>query len=288
MSDKRRGELSLLTAAILYGFFGVLAKIIRFDIPIFYQSWVRNFFATILLVALMVLLKKGKRVERKDIKWFFLRTFCGFVSFISLYSAFTGVDIGTAYFSFYAATVVSGFIVGRMFFGERVKRTAIFSLILSVIGLSLIFTARYNTERIYFIALAFLSGLVLPGWNIFSKKISHSYSNLQCNVIDSIFAAILPLIMSLILHERWTPIQLNVVWAEIFFLGLMFVAVGFLIVYGFKHVKAQEGTLILLFEVIAGMLFAYLFFHEAVSLQSFIGGAMIMGAIILRNYTDEV
>ena len=125
MKTKYKGEFALLSAAILYGFFGVFSKIISFHLPIFYQSWVRNVFAVMVLGIAMLILKNCKPVASKDHIWFFLRSVCGFISFIGIYVAFTGLDIGTTFFLSYAASVVGGYVLGVIVFKEKLTRNGI-------------------------------------------------------------------------------------------------------------------------------------------------------------------
>ena len=126
-----------------------------------------------------------------------------------------------------------------------------------------------------------------PGWSAFSKKISATYSNLQLNLIDSLYAAVFPFAISLFIHELWVPIEFNALWISTFFLGLMFVVNGLLIVYGFSKVSVQTGSIILLFEIIAGISFGYLFFQESLSLMGLVGGSFIVGAIVIRSFNKE-
>lgn len=69
-------------------------------------------------------------------------------------------------------------------------------------------------------------------------------------------------------------------------MGLMFNVTAFLVVYGFKKVTVQAGILILLFEIIAGIFFGYIFFKEIPTSGSIFGGALIIASIFLRS-TEE-
>jgi len=54
-------------------------------------------------------------------------------------------------------------------------------------------------------------------------------------------------------------------------------------VYGFKRVEAQIGSLILLFDIVIGIILGYLIFKESISFMAMIGGSLILVAIILPN-----
>lgn len=287
MTNKRKGELSIWTAALLYGSFGVFSKLISFQLPVFYQSFVRNVFAILIIGSLMFFFKKWKKVLRKDIKWFSLRSVFGFISFIGIYFAFTKLDIATTYFLTYAASAVVGYLLGVFIFKERLTKQTIISLILALSGLFFIYKVNINIKTFPYIILALISGFAGPGWNVFSKKISSSYSNLQLNFIDSIFAAALPLFVSIFIHETWVPVVFNQIWIVTFLFGLMFIINGLLIVYGFSKIKAQEGIIILLFEIISGVIFGYLFFKTIPSLGSIIGGCFIISSIFIQSYFSK-
>lgn len=284
---KQKGELALLSAAFLYGFFGVFSKIINFHLPIFYQSWVRNIFAVMVLGIALLIYKKWKPVAWKDHIWFFLRSVCGFISFIGIYIAFTGLDIGTTYFLSFAASVVAGYMLGIIVFKEKLTGNGILSFVLALIGLIFVYRVNINPQTLPFVCLAVISGLAAPGWSAFSKKISSIYSNLELNVIDSLYAALFPFVISLFVREPWVPIEFNAVWISTFFFGLMFIINGLLIVYGYSKVSVQTGSIIMLFEIVAGIALGYLFFHESLSPVGLIGGSFIVGAIVIRSLHKE-
>ena len=287
MKDKQKGESALFSATILYGFFGIFSKLINFQLPIFYQAWVRNVFAFIVLGVVMILFKKWKPISLKDNVWFFFRSACGFVSFIGMYVAFTKLDIGTTYFLSYAASIVAGYVLGIFLFKEKITRYGILAFVLSLMGLILVYKVDINSATFRYIVLAVLSGLASPGWGAFSKKISSTYYNLELNFIDSLYAAAFPFVISLFIHEQWVPISFTKIWIYTFLFGLMFIVNGLLIVYGYSKVEAQTGTIILLFEIIVGIILGYVVFHQVPPLGGFIGGGIILGAILLRSFNKE-
>lgn len=89
------------------------------------------------------------------------------------------------------------------------------------------------------------------------------------------------------MHEQAIPIALNTVWVVTLLMGLMFLITAFLVVYGFTKVSAQAGILILLFEIIAGIFFGYIFFHQIPTLVTIVGGLLIFTSILLRNSEPE-
>lgn len=288
MSNKYKGELAIFAAALLYGLFGVFSRLISFSIPLFYQQWVRNIFALFIILILIMFFRGWKKLERQDIKWFVLRSTCGLIGFVGAYVAFTKISIGTTYFVAYASAAICGYLVGKFMFGEKLDKVSIISLIFALIGLILIYAVNFNTHNAIYLLGALAAGVTTPGWTAFSKKISGTYSNLQLNFMDALYTTLVPFTISLILREKWVPITFSLIWVEVFLFAAMFMVIGFLIVYGFRYVEAQTGTLILLFEIIAGVILAYIFFKETVPLQSLGGGALIILAIAVQTRKLEL
>ncbi len=287
MTEKTKGELAIVVAAMLYGFVGVFSRLINFQIPLYFQQWVRNLFAVAVFGMLLLVTKDWKKIQKNDMKWFFLRSICGFVSFVTIYIAFNFISFSTNYFVSYAAATIMSFAIGSFLFGERMNKVKWIALFMSVAGLYLIYAIAFKPNTSIYIGLSFLGGLASAGWDTLSKKISGTYSNIQLNFFDFTFAATLPFIISLILKEKWTPISFTTPWIATFFFGIMYIATGILMVYGFKRVEAQIGSVILLLDVVIGTLLGFFIFKEDVSLTALIGGAMILSAIILPKVIPQ-
>lgn len=283
MSNNQKGIVALFASATLYGFFGVFSRIISFNIPFFYQTWLRNLGVIVIIAIPLLILKSWKKIKKGDLKWFVLRSLAGFVSFIGTYFSFNNISFGTVYFIYYASSTICGFMLGKILFEEKINRIKIFAFTLSIIGLYLVYQETARLEKSVFTLVVFIAGFAGAGWNIFSKKISGDYSNIQINFIDTVFAWLLPFVFSVFLKERWAIPTYNNVWFATALFGLLFLTTGFLMVYGFKYVEAQKGSLIMLFDVILGIFFGYLFFKEVPSLISIFGGGLILLAIILPN-----
>ncbi len=284
---KYKGELALITSGILYGFVGVFTKLINFQIPLFYQAWVRNAFAVCVVYLLMLRFGKWKKVSKTDFKWFFLRSVAGFIGFVGIYISFTKLDIGTTYFFNYAGSILMGYVLGIFLFKERLTRSSVIALMLGFIGLFFIYRVNISVEKSPYVFLAFISGIAGAGWGVFSKKLSASYDIFQVNFVDTAYAALFPFIVSLYLREPWIPIAVSPLWVQTFLFAFLFICTGYLTVYGFSRVDAQTGMIILLIEIVAGITFGYLFFKEMISIGGVIGGIFIVAAMVIRGFSKE-
>jgi drug/metabolite transporter (DMT)-like permease len=93
------GFASLLSATFIYGFFGVLARVIGLNC-LFFTRLGKESFPTVILAVFVLLLRKWVPVKQKDVKWLLLRTFGGLVGFFGSFIAFLYIPFGTTYFVF--------------------------------------------------------------------------------------------------------------------------------------------------------------------------------------------
>ena len=247
----------------------------------------RNIAGTLILLIVIASVGKWKSVRRKDYIWIFLRSICGMVAFFGAFVPIMYLPIGTFYFISYAGITIGGYILAKFLFKEEITFIKLVSLILALAGLYFIYSINVETLSLVYVFIAFVGGVGVSGWNILAKKISHHYSALQLNFIDYSMYVFYTLVISIILHETWSfPIVNNAWMAQLGFVA-MFLITGQLIIYGFKYLDAQIGSLVLLLEILFGTLFAYLFFKEAVSIMTMMGGALIVIAIVLPEVIVE-
>lgn len=281
MKKDLQGILALVGATCIYGLFPVMVRLAGFSMPFFFQNASRLLVAFLVFLAGVILFKKWKKVKRADYKWFILRAVAVFLAFSFFTLSLNFIPIGTTLFSFYAGSTVVGYLIGAFFFHEKLTSKKVFSLILAIVGLLMIYSLDIKAEKALYVAMAFASGSFTAIWNIFSKKVVETYHSFQLNLIDNAIAGVLALVVSLVLREQWITPSLSFVWAMNVLFGLGIVATDMLIVYGFSRLEAQIGSLIMLTEVLFAIAFGFLFFRESVTLITLFGGSIILAAIII-------
>lgn len=286
MPSQLRAALALLTATFLYSFFGVLTRIMGFELPIFYASFTRDVAGAAILLVPLLLASRWQRVASADWKWLVLRATGGVFGFLGSYYAFYHLPLGTAYFIFYGGSTIFGFISGALLFGEKVSRLEAFSLAISLLGLVLLYSVGgVASDLVKYVIWAFAGGMGAAVWNTFSKKISGSYSSTQLNGLDFTVFAVIMLLLSLLNQENWVAPAFNLTWLANLLFVLMFVVTGQLMIYGFKHLDAQKGSLIMLLEVVFGAVVGWLLYQEALSAGALLGGMLILlGASLPQLY----
>jgi len=276
------GSLCILAATIIYAGFGVLSRIVGFSIPLFYQNVTRNLFAAFILGVIILLHKKQtwKKMTTKAWKIVFVRAIIGSSSFLLFFYTMNHMEIGLTYFLYYAANTIGGYVLGSLFFKERITPIKWIALVLAFVGLFFIYMINLSHVQPLLVGMAILSGLLVSCWFIIVKKLE-GYSAIQINFLDLAFPIIWYTIASLLFKETWSIPQFTPVWIASLFYGACFVITGLLIVYGFKKTEAQIGSLIMLAEIPIATLLAYLVYHESITLLTTLGGLLILVAMTL-------
>lgn len=202
------------------------------------------------------------------------------VSIVLLYITFNNLSIGTSYFLLYATMIIGGLIFGNLLYKEQLSGTKIASIVLSLLGLSFIFSVELSMEKAQYIIFGLLSGISTALWNTLSKKVSNRYPNAQLVCIDAAVALCATLIGSLIVKDP-VPLFTNPIWTwQVLYALTQISAVAFVIL-GFRYLEAQVASVILPIEVIFAVIFGFLFFHEILPPRTLLGGFLIASATIL-------
>jgi drug/metabolite transporter (DMT)-like permease len=275
------GAGSIVFATIIYGFFSILARIVGLNLPIFFQNWTRSVVAIAIIICIIYFTKHTlKRMTVKDFIWVWARSLSGSIAFILYFYCINAMPIGTTYFLFYGASSVAGYLLGKILFNEHMTPTKWTALGIALIGLLLIYSINFNNMPFLYILMAFGSGTATAFWNLAPKKIQ-TYPEIQFVLLDNLLPFPLYLLLSLLTHETWTIPTLTPVWIASLFYGVLFVITGQLVIYGFNRLEAQIGTILMLGEIPMAILLGFIFYKETLTLTTFIGGALIICAMVI-------
>ena len=274
----RWGMALIAISALMFGSYGAWSRVLGPYFAVFFQSWSRSLIIFLLLLPFVLRRREVVRIARRD--WGWMAVFLIFTSATQapVYYAFNHMDIGTATLIFYVTTLLTMYIVGFLFLGEKLTRIKGISFCIACLGLYTVFSFSLAHFSLLAAGMAGLNGVASGGELSFSKKLSDRYSPLYLVELSWLAIVVTSLPLSLILGEAQIVPSLHISW--LFLIGYAVASLlGFwLVIAGLKHVEASIGGLLGLLEIIFGIGFGILLFSESLTPRVLWGGVLIFCA----------
>jgi len=280
------GITSLLTIGVLFGLSGVIAKYLSTYLNP-YQVVVFRFSVAFIIALIIFFITRAKlnlsKVRKSTLAWFAF-SFPASVIFFTL--AIFNTTVSLSVFSFYIATLISSFIIGKVHFGEPITRNKKISLLFIVLAV----VAFTNPFQSFVLQLGFLYGLISGVLqsiaSSFQKIVSTKSSRIglllfQTAVGVFIASAILlsqnqPLFVPL----AFTPLVIGIIF------GGIFLAISYLFLIGFKYVNLNVGSILVSSELFFGPFLALLLLREVPTHLEIVGGVFTVIAVLFANKRD--
>lgn len=174
---------------------------------------------------------------------------------------------------------------------DKLNRYNSISLLLSFIALVLLFqpssVGSWRTGSIF----ALLSAIATATYLIARKKL-HTYRASYLMVINTFLGMFSVGLLSVILepnfylHGGIFHISFNT-WLVTILFGIGNFLAWLLMTKGFEYFHAASASIILLSELVFGVLFAFLIFHEVPPATTFLGGLLIIVASTIVIFKGE-
>lgn len=283
-----RGSLIILVSAVLFGTYGVWSRLMGDTFPPFYQAWVRSLLIILIMLPFMLSTHSFQKIKRND--WSALAVFIGFCIFtqVPLYYAFNNAPIGTVQLIFYSMFVITAYLVGRFYLGEKITRLKLASMVLAFVGLAFVFGAAALAFAPLGLGLALLNGVASGGEVASSKKIESKYSPALVVFWGWVFTLISHLPISLLVGEQQITVAFNNAWLWLVIYAFVNAAAFWLVVVGFRYVDASVGSIIGLMEVVFAVVFGAVIFGEKLSSSIYAGGVLILVAAMLPDLVNII
>ena len=285
--NNNKGIIYLLLAALSFASFGIFSNLTGAHFDPFYQTSLRNIIVFALLLIPLILWKQFKKIKREDYKWFFIVGIAASLIVPFFHIAVINTSFSTTYFLLYFFSTIVSFIYGRIVFKEKFSRIILLSLLVSLIGMIMLYYGKIILEKPVYVLFGSLSGIFFGTYSIFSKKISLKYTNFQIQLVNSFFLFLVNIIISIALRESFNLNIASLPWFWNFIYALAAIlATGFTIV-GFKYINAQKGSLVLLSELVFVMILGFFIYNEESTLLSILGSLLIIIAMGLPNIVER-
>ena len=279
----KTGYIYILLSTLAFASYGVWAKLIGDRYGVFTQAWTRALLICVVLLVIGLITKQFKRFDKADMKWVGVYTLFSIFTVAPIYYAFTQMGIGTATILFYAAYMVASYVIGRIFFAEKITVVKIVAMLCATIGMILVFGIELAGVSALALAMALLNGIASGGEVSFTKKVSDKYSVLQLTFVTWIAICIVHFIAALVTHETLLPAQTPQSMVGILLFAITAMLAYWLVVAGYKTIEASIGGLIGTLEVPFAVLFGAIFFSERLVPIAIVGGLLIFVAAAIPD-----
>lgn len=286
--NKSKGIILILFSSLLFGSYGVWAKLIGSGMGVFFQGWSRGLIIALVLFPFLYFKKLIVPIKKEDWKWL-----CVYLVFTSLtqaplFYAYTHMDIGSATLLFFTSMLLTMYLVGLFFLGEKMSPVKIISFALACVGMYFVFLFSLIAFTLLAALMAILNGLASGGEISFSKKLSGSYSTLYLTWLSWVIIVITNAPISILLGERQLLPSFDLVWLWQLGYTAASMLAFWLIIEGFKRVEAGIGGLLGLLEIVFSVAFGLILFHQELTLQVIIGGVLILIAAALPHLQELI
>ncbi len=277
-----RGYGEIIIASILWGFAGILAKMISgmsAESIIFYRVTI----AFIMIFFILLISGNLKKIRLKDKKiYLFSFSILQLTTMLAFFVSILKASVSVAVLLLYSAPVYIT-VLSPLLLKERSTRKGWFALVLSISGILLIadFGKIDPLQHPLGILVGVLSGISYAFQVMISKYISDTYSGYTQAFWSFLIA------MLLLIPAGFVPS--GVVSGNLIYLLLLAVFPTILAVSlyfnGLKKVKASSAGILGLIEPLSAVILAVLILNENISIPVILGGALILAgaALVIRH-----
>jgi len=267
------GSLSLLSVGLLYGLSAVIAKYLSRYLNAYQVTEFRFGVAFIAATIVLILSRKSlhnlKGLDKKTLAAFVV-TFPASAILFTL-SVFHG-SVALAVFSFYAANLITQFILGYLFFEEGVNITKGLALMAATISL-LAFTNPFSNFAVSLgLVFGLIAGVIQGIASGFQKLLSTTADKVNLLVVQTLTGAVMAAIIILLTGKSLTPSLNGFSWFVTTMFGLIMLAIMYLFLIGYRYTNLNMGSILVSSELFFGPVLAYLLLSERIAINIFIGG----------------
>lgn len=274
------GASLIVLSSFFYASYGIWTKLMGNYFDGFTASALRSVLVLLMLLPIALIYRKLEPLHIKQ-NWPYIVGMFIASLFIwgPLYYAILHAGIGISVAINYASIVIGMFFFGWMFGRERLTKIKIISAVLGVVGIGLIFIPTITGFEWIALLAAFVSGVCTAANMVFAKRIH--YSSTQSTIILWTVSVIANFFMVMLLGKSVPGISIDVQWIYLIFFAVASVVASWSFVSGLKLIDAGSAGILGLLEIVFGVLFGVLIFHEKPALIALIGMLVILGAAAL-------
>jgi S-adenosylmethionine uptake transporter len=288
MKNKPKAPLGaslIVLSSFFYASYGIWTKLMGDFFQGYTASALRSVLVLLILLPIAIFYRHLEPLKLKR-NWRYIAgmLIASLFTWGPLYYAILHAGVGISLAIAYASIVIGSFFFGWLFGRERFTKDKAISALLGVIGLGLIFTP--STGHLGWLALlgALVSGLSAGANTVFSKRIH--YNATQSTIVLWVTSVIANFVMAFVLQEHYPAVGWYAPWLYLIFFAIASVIASWSLVKGVKIIDAGTAGILGLLEIVFGVMFGVLFFHERPDALALFGMVVIIAAASIPYLKD--
>ncbi len=282
---KKRGYIEVILSGICFGFLGYFGKT-AYSLNILPFELLALRYTTsaiiMLVVSLIFYFDELKSFSKKEILTSMLLGIFGYALFSSLFFyALSGLSASLTVLLLYTYPVMVA-LLSYFILKESMSLTKVLAIFLVSVGMYFLVSAEWNFNSLNYLLAGIGAAFFYSLYILYSRKqLTHSHPFI------SSFYVQLSAGMILFLSFKNLSRPLEIFQSHSFFIILMAFICSFmamtLFLTGLKKITSTETSILSTTEPISGIIIAYFFLNEKITLLQLFGGGLILIGIILLS-----
>lgn len=279
------GASLVVLSSFFYASYGIWTKLMGNFFGGYTASALRSVLVLLILVPFAFTLHKFEPLRlNKNWKYIAGMLFFSFFIWGPLYYSILHAGVGLALTVAYASIVIGMFFFGWLMAGEPFTKDKAISAGLGLIGLALIFSPTTSQVAWFALGMAMLSGLSTAALTVIIKLIP--YNATQTTVVSWTTSVIANTIMIFVVSETRPAVGMHIEYFYLVLFALASVIASLALNRGVKLIEAGAAGVLGLLEIVFGVGFGMIFFHERPGALALLGAIVIIAASALPYMKD--
>lgn len=281
------GLSSLVIAAILLSTLGIFVRFLNEFMTTLHQIGYRGFVALIPLVLIMVyfhIYKGGTYMPREKVFKIILVGIVHPASVFMLTLAYLKTSILITLFALYLGSLLSAIVLSVWYFKEPFTSIKLLASSMLVVALFCIVDIRSEAFVLDIgFVYGFIAGILMTFANTLTKMLKAISRVVEISAAQ-MAGAVVGAILGILIGGGDIILDVSTyAWTLVVLYGVVVLFASYCITYGFQHYDLNLGTIVLATQLFWGPLFGFFVFQEGIALNEFIGGTLIILAVIVSN-----
>ena len=279
MSARTRSLLLLHAIVVVFGFTGILGKLITIDAEplVFWRVTIGG----LTTAGFLVLRSQWTAWPLRDLLRASGIGLLVTAHWVTFFASIKVSSVGLALTMLATAPLFVGFIEPMMF-GRRIDRRELLVAGVVLVGIAMVF--RAETDQTLGMALGLVSSILAALFSVLNGKMVHKHDPVNLSAVE-LLAASLGMFLFLLSRgevgpELWTLSPSDWLWVAI--LAVVATSIAFMVsIRVLKDLSPFESAMAINLEPIYAIVLAYWFFDERFEATFYAGAALVIGAVML-------